>query len=925
MESITQIIMSSIHFRDNLRALLFRKFLEASCQKMCKTAVSISQKVKVPICQLLAGVVNDLSLSLDDIVVPVISQYFSSTQEDVNNEETINSYQKYFLSPSGGYYNMVRDFPRHHSFIVSLLELTADQYACNICQCLTRFSKDHSEICRWCGVDSCTKLHDLQVLQSDRHVGGQQSVLLKISNHSGVIKHIVYKPFGGQCTKFFENFTQALCLPNHLQFRVMKSLTPSPEYSTSPKSDKNDYSWNEFIHKSCCNNDGDEKLYFLRCGSIMAIAQLLQITDLHSENLIATSTSPVVVDLETVLDPFFPQMTLNVAKFQQASLASTYLIQNIPDLYETESYSWIAAFQQFSASRVFTPHYTVVNDRTTNIQFFHAETDEYQSSLPFSVHGAPLLLHDHAHIVKQGYVECWKHLQSLGHSFGEIPFPSVTRVILRDTSVYTLILKRILAGDITISTSQSTALFITRRLSDMHGFQTPNEVLECELSALLSGNVPLFFHDRTNNCFLDGSGSSFPTDTLPGCCSELLCQKYRHLAIVLSSKPATDQLYQMITVDPSVELNTVGPHAILECALELAHTALSSLLTNAQTESNFDIGLYNGLAGVVFLFSCAYIATKDQYCKEITHSLASQLISQPSTNLGISVANGISGVAYALTVAGYALQQEDFLVNAVNILFAVPLDVLSNDTTFDIIGGLAGYLCCVAAVLKYFPNISLQKREELRLRILVGARRLASGLIPQDRGAAWDTMPDESVAPLGGFSHGVSGCCYALCKCMKILESDEFTDHLNLAVKYEDSLYVAEESNWKDLRKIATSNLCAWCHGAAGITLWRSCFDIDMPHGALQSVITAAKQISDIKSDLTLCCGSTGCLDVCIELKTTPPKVVEQLVRHRLSKQNASSLALRPRHSLFRGCAGISYLLFRYMFSDDIPCVLLFN
>ncbi|HJQ64975.1 MAG TPA: DUF4135 domain-containing protein [Gemmatimonadales bacterium] len=71
--------------------------------------------------------------------------------------------------------------------------------------------------------------------------------------------------------------------------------------------DRGTYGWMEFVtHEACIDHEAASR-YWERAGALIALADLLDATDLHHGNVIAHGEYPVLVDLETLLQPRRPR------------------------------------------------------------------------------------------------------------------------------------------------------------------------------------------------------------------------------------------------------------------------------------------------------------------------------------------------------------------------------------------------------------------------------------------------------------------------------------------------------------------------------------------------------------------------------------------------------------------------------------------
>ena len=71
--------------------------------------------------------------------------------------------------------------------------------------------------------------------------------------------------------------------------------------------DRGRYGWMEFVAYEGCANHEAVRRYWERAGALIALADLLDATDLHHGNVIAHGEYPVLVDLETLLQPRWPR------------------------------------------------------------------------------------------------------------------------------------------------------------------------------------------------------------------------------------------------------------------------------------------------------------------------------------------------------------------------------------------------------------------------------------------------------------------------------------------------------------------------------------------------------------------------------------------------------------------------------------------
>ena len=65
---------------------------------------------------------------------------------------------------------------------------------------------------------------------------------------------------------------------------------------------RKNYTWMEFLRPKTCRNRSMVRLFYFRWGVQVALAQLLEATDLHRENWLAVGSQPILVDAELIGD-----------------------------------------------------------------------------------------------------------------------------------------------------------------------------------------------------------------------------------------------------------------------------------------------------------------------------------------------------------------------------------------------------------------------------------------------------------------------------------------------------------------------------------------------------------------------------------------------------------------------------------------------
>jgi lantibiotic modifying enzyme len=126
---------------------------------------------------------------------------------------------------------------------------------------------------------------------SDPHDGGRTVALVRFE--SGL--RVVYKPRPVGLEAAFRRLVE-----------WWNDSAGGPDLFAPRVLDRGRYGWTEFIaHEPCADREAAGR-YYERAGALIALAALLDATDLHCGNVIAHGEHPVIVDLETLLQPRWP-------------------------------------------------------------------------------------------------------------------------------------------------------------------------------------------------------------------------------------------------------------------------------------------------------------------------------------------------------------------------------------------------------------------------------------------------------------------------------------------------------------------------------------------------------------------------------------------------------------------------------------------
>lgn len=177
----------------------------------------------------------------------------------------------------------------------------------NFTKILENIEKDHLEIENFLKVDFLN-LTGITLSTGDSHEQGNAVSILEFED-----KKLVYKPKNLKISEAFEKFIDWYVNSSELlPIKIPKGIY------------KEDYTYNEFITQKFCLNEEEVENFYIRYGYLIALCYLLNLNDLHLENVIAHGEYPVIIDIETAfqLSPEMEKQTIYVDIFRYLEVDS---------------------------------------------------------------------------------------------------------------------------------------------------------------------------------------------------------------------------------------------------------------------------------------------------------------------------------------------------------------------------------------------------------------------------------------------------------------------------------------------------------------------------------------------------------------------------------------------------------------------------
>ncbi len=190
-------------------------------------------------------------------------------------------------------------FFQKYSVLARLLATTIDFWIEEKAEFLQRLASDLPTIQQNFREDT-DQVVDIQCNLSDLHNRGRSVIALTFA--SGL--KLIYKPRGLSLEAAYFQLL-SWCNQHFLETLHGTSLHP---FKLVKVIDCKTHGWMEYVEHLPCEDKVAAQRYYQRAGMLLCLLYVLQGCDCHQENLIASGEHPVLVDLETLLDPRAPEV-----------------------------------------------------------------------------------------------------------------------------------------------------------------------------------------------------------------------------------------------------------------------------------------------------------------------------------------------------------------------------------------------------------------------------------------------------------------------------------------------------------------------------------------------------------------------------------------------------------------------------------------
>lgn len=792
-----------------------------------------------------------------------------------------------------------RDFLLQYPVLGRLLAVLTLHWVRNVTTLEGRLAEDAGVLAATFGAG--TDLGDVVKARadlSDPHHGGQTVVVLTFA--SGV--RVVYKPRSLDLDVAFYDLT-----------RWLNGRGQTPALRTLQVIDRTSHGWVEFVDNAPISSAEGVRAYYRRAGSQLCLAYVLQGSDLHRGNLIASGEHPVLVDLEVLLQPMVREHgTQSIAARREIQERVHYSVLHTGLLPH-----WVmgASGERYDVSgygnpnstddRIETGYHHVNTDAMTMGRIPLPSADEYQS-MPI-LDGQAMLIADYVDEVVDGFeltyrllLEGRDDLLTAGSPLAGFGGRRV-RHVFRNTATYGRLLRASTLPEC-LRSGWDRSLFLEQiaRPFVVAGSDHPHwPILRAELAALEHMDVPYFVARTDSEALLVGDGALPLHGFFQGHSYGLMHEK-------VAGMSESDCDLQAGFIRGAIRSYTLQQHGGGEATIvrPLSHYAEAPILSReellAEAErigrricdqavfssdgsatwfaptyspqhgiyqfSPLSYTLYDGTAGVALFLGALDTALGggSRFGAVAESALRPILASSDVSNrweraATVGGAMGIGSVLYGLSRTGLAMGRPEYDAEARRAAAQITPERIQSDTGFDVCVGSAGALLTLVALYESGGG------DDLIARARVAADHLLDHRVedPVSGLRAWPTLDGKLLT---GFSHGASGIAYALLRLYRVTGDDDLRAAAREGFAYETDLYVPALTDWPDVRLAEGTEetariLSTWCHGAAGIGLARAATLTEVDDPILRAEIAQAVATSLAQPPTShdhYCCGHLG-------------------------------------------------------------------
>jgi type 2 lantibiotic biosynthesis protein LanM len=686
------------------------------------------------------------------------------------------------------------------------------------------------------------KLTNIQLGSGDLHNGNRSTAILIFTDFK-----LVYKPRIATSELKFKEFLQELNkLGLQYESKIIPEILNCEHFSI----------W-DFIQHKPCHSPTQVANYYYNIGILIAITNLIGVYDIHYENLIAVENSPVLIDIECLLNGTVSftskKFTTDAGQKLTKSIINTGFLQK-----RTESKGYSHDFGVLNPNTVHKQNvteYTLNKEGLVEQKIILKEFNKRLLHFP-SINDTHYNSEKYINDLINGYELAFDFIKENKLKIADFIvclFKNLkVRYLLRDTFAYDKILENTLIPTCSASFDYVSDIFKVITKHD-RSFNIPEILSKCEYQQIINYDIPIFYAFSDSNHLFDYSGNVivydyFLKNGIEFYFNNLISitdfDKTLNLNILKMSLGLNEPNYESLIREQSKNenLNYYCEKINIEVLNKIISASYSKNLYNIQalsiidyvTDENMEVsidvldyGLYDGLDGIIFYLTYYYQKYEDLAVKNIvllTVQNYEQILKEKSVSKLFTQNNRYSAFYFPLSFY-YIFLHTDYVFGT-NYLNKDNLEILyqfikkkyKEDTDYDFLLGSCGVIVLLLNIHEYNGSV-----KALKLAIEVADYVVDNSIRKEDEYLYWKSNYDgTNVDGNIGFAHGSSGFAYTFYKLFHITNEIKYKYVYEDVVKFEDTKYDYQSGQWlPDNYTEEYSNDVSWCKSSSGILLSR--------------------------------------------------------------------------------------------------------
>jgi len=736
---------------------------------------------------------------------------------------------------------------------------------------------------------------------SDPHNGGRR--VAELAFDSGL--RLIYKPRSIELEAVFSRM---------LAWMGDAGLDPAPAPIRCLPRDG--YGWVEFVSPEPAASRHEAFEYFRRAGALLCIAHVLNASDLHLENVVASAAGPILVDLETLLQPRYRQLGPSEQPDAEPEVRGSVLGTGLLAAYQVDTEGRVEDIGGLAAGEPpsrYTRRWAAINSDAMRPEW---STVSYTRRNVMQYRGEPQRPEAFVEQVKDGFAAACRflmdHRGELTAANGPLSwFAGLdTRWVHRPSDVYARVL-HLMRTPRYQRDGLTQGLLIDALNRGFRGWRDrpdPWPLVAAERRALLGLDVP-HFAAPIGRCgvwspdgellagLVEAAGLDVVEERLSGLDDEELGRQLQILDRVLGvprdreKDPSadggctakrraggTDTLASAAGGDGGPLVKTAARLAgyIREVARKAADGS-ATWAGVAEPREGKDAGplgpvaLYNGDVGVLLFLAALARVTRGESDRGTVLAAVPRIAAEVDVlhpaggaePVSLGACDGLGGIVWALTWIGVLLDDPEPARLARSVARRITDEAIAADARYDVTGGAAGAVLGLLALSGGTGDPRPTERAVACADHLVAAAAPAAG-----GGVGWTSSEGLMLA---GMAHGAAGIACALARLFEVTGRETYRETAQEAYRFERSLFDPDAMNWPlvlqpdpdgEVKRIFPTN---WCHGAPGMALGRIAGLGVIDGGEVRAEIEAALRTTGrfgIGPLDHLCCGNMGRAEV---------------------------------------------------------------